>query len=225
MFGLNFSSCLAGLICLTLTLFLQKSCPAQSVDEWAGRKLEDSFTTLTDKRLRREIAMFATAPSFEKEFEKAPKLELKEIPLKSCADNSVEFQGDGVNVMIEKMAFDTTSHQLGYTDHFLNLIDGKVFWGTDGGVPREKLKSVVVMFGNNRLSLSKTAIEALYEPNLCYRIHNGRKFDSRPPKVFRSLDKKTVYIFMMNSDGAGGYEVTWIFQNGKYLRRVVDYGF
>lgn len=29
-------------------------------------------------------------------------------------------------------------------------------------------------------------------------------------------------ISMLNSDGAGGYEITWIIQNRKYLRRVVD---
>ena len=225
MFGLNFSSFLPELICLTLTLILQKSCPAQSADEWAGQKLNDSFTTLTDTRLRREIAMFASAPSFEKEFEKAPKLELNEIPLKNCADNSVEFLGEGVNVVIEKMPFDTTGHQLGYTDHFLNLIDGKLFWGTDGGVPREKLKSIVVRLGNLKETLSAKAMDGIFEPNLCYKDRKTKVFVHAYPKIFRSNDGKRVYIYMVNSDGAGGYEVTWIFQNGKYLRRVVDYGF
>jgi hypothetical protein len=29
----------------------------------------------------------------------------------------------------------------------------------------------------------------------------------------------------MHSDGAGAYEVTWVIQNKKYLRRIVDYGY
>ena len=30
---------------------------------------------------------------------------------------------------------------------------------------------------------------------------------------------------MLNSDGKNGYEVTWVLQDKKYLRRVIDYGF
>jgi hypothetical protein len=30
---------------------------------------------------------------------------------------------------------------------------------------------------------------------------------------------------MLNSSGKGGYEVTWIIEDKKYLRRVIDYGF
>jgi hypothetical protein len=43
-------------------------------------------------------------------------------------------------------------------------------------------------------------------------------------KIFISPDKKRIYIYSTHSDGAGAYEVTWIIQDKKYLRRVVDYG-
>jgi hypothetical protein len=44
-------------------------------------------------------------------------------------------------------------------------------------------------------------------------------------KVFVSPDKKKVYIYMLNRDNLGSYEVTWVIQDKKYLRRVVDFGF
>jgi len=30
---------------------------------------------------------------------------------------------------------------------------------------------------------------------------------------------------MLKREAGGSYEVTWVIQNGKYLRRVVDFGF
>ncbi len=42
--------------------------------------------------------------------------------------------------------------------------------------------------------------------------------------VYLGGDKRTIYIYMLNRESIGSYEVTWIIQDKKYLRRVVDSG-
>jgi hypothetical protein len=34
-----------------------------------------------------------------------------------------------------------------------------------------------------------------------------------------------MYVYMLNRDDTGSYEITWVIQDRKYLRRVLDYGF
>lgn len=42
-------------------------------------------------------------------------------------------------------------------------------------------------------------------------------------KVFRSEDKKRIYIYILNSDLKNNYEVIWIIKDDKYYTRAVNY--
>ena len=91
-------------------------------------------------------------------------------------------------------------------------------------IPKEKIKEVRFIHVKYQLLLPESALAGLYEPNFCYKDNTTGKL-AASCKVFRSTDKRRVYIYMYNSDGAGGYEVTWVIQDSKYLTRVIDFGF
>jgi len=42
--------------------------------------------------------------------------------------------------------------------------------------------------------------------------------------VYKSKDGRKIYLYLFSKDDTGSYEVTWIIQDKKYLRRVLDYG-
>ena len=63
----------------------------------------------------------------------------------------------------------------------------------------------------------------LYEPDFTYRDAAGTVKSYN--KVLISPDKKKIYIYMLNRDELGSYEVTWVIKDKQYLRRVVDFGF
>ena len=91
-------------------------------------------------------------------------------------------------------------------------IDGKTFYGTDGEKPHTEIASVSLTINGDSISIPNRAWNDLYEPDL----HNL--------EVYSSQDKHRIYILMSNSDGAGAYDLAWCIVNGKYIRRVVDYG-
>lgn len=213
-----------------MTIFvLERVCLGQTDETIPYTKGDDeSFIKLLDGVLKREIASFNIASSFETKTDSFPKTKMNEIPLLNCTDSSATFSKGGIMVEIYSAKFDTTGHKLSY-DHsqrpFLTLIDNKSFWGTDGGVPKERIKSVIFTHEKYQITLPETAVAGLYEPNFCTKDQQTRKLKTIHCKVFRSDDKRRVYIYMVNSDGAGGYEVTWVIQDSKYYIRVVDYGF
>jgi hypothetical protein len=71
------------------------------------------------------------------------------------------------------------------------------------------------------VALPVAAFADLYHPEFTYveggtiKTHNA---------VFFSKDKHRMYIYMVNNEAIGKYEVTWILQDNKYVGRVVDSG-
>jgi hypothetical protein len=43
-------------------------------------------------------------------------------------------------------------------------------------------------------------------------------------RLFHSTATNHHYLYLFNGEGENRYEVTWIIENGNYLRRVVDEG-
>jgi hypothetical protein len=80
-----------------------------------------------------------------------------------------------------------------------------------------------MLIGKDSVAIPPAAYADLYEPDFTYRDGAGQIKSYN--KVYISPDKKKIYIYMLNRDEAGSYEVTWVIQDKKYLRRVVDFGF
>ncbi|WPO79376.1 hypothetical protein [Flavobacterium sp. KACC 22761] len=142
--------------------------------------------------------------------------EFTTIPLIKKTQTQVIFEKNGLNISIESKNFESNSAKLTFLEKdksILKKINGKDFWGTDGGIPKSTYKSIAVVIDNNTIELPKNAFDDLFEPNL---YNTKINFDKK---------NNILYIASSNSDGAGGYEIVWVIEKGKYKERKIVYGF
>jgi hypothetical protein len=206
---------------LFLLLLCSPALTAQTDQEDIGCRQAESFEVMPESVYRKEIAWFNISGGKWEHRDSLIGLNLIEVPLVSRTSRTATHKSANVELSIVTEVFDTAKSHITYTANYVTQIDGKCFWGTDGGVPNEKIKSVTYTFQGKKYQLPKSATDGLFQPNLCDKA--GSQFCHM--RVFQSKDKKRLYLYMLNGDGAGGYEATIIIENGKYLRRVVDYGF
>lgn len=204
-------------ILLGAILIGAEECAAQC--RWSSD--DESYTTIRSATIKKEVISFIDwVWEYEGTGRKPTMLHLKG---QSDCDTYAHFKGHGVDVRIESAPFDSTKHTLTYDQSgypSLCEIDGKPFRGTDGGMPREAIKRVVITIDSARVQFPGTAWNDLYEPFYCgTSTIEGLYWTCH---VARSADRKRVYIHMGNSDGAGSYMVIWIFINGRYVRRVIE---
>jgi hypothetical protein len=140
----------------------------------------------------------------------------EEITLLSKSEDVSMYGKVSIKVSITKQKFDKSKYRFSYYKDArdqIELINGKPYWGSDGGVPEFAYKSITIIKENKIIELPKAAIEDLFQPNL---YHTKVNFD----KV-----NDILYIQSMNSDGAGGYVVIWRIEKGKYKDRYIAHGF
>jgi hypothetical protein len=142
--------------------------------------------------------------------------EYKRIPLISRQNSSSIFGNDSIRVVITEQRFDKSRYRFSYykdNKEQIELINGKKYYGEDGGQPSTEYKSITITKGTRKISLPKSALENLFEPNY------------QNLQVNYDHVNDIIYIQSMNSDGAGGYEVIWKIEKGVYRDRFVANGF
>lgn len=121
---------------------------------------------------------------------------------------------DSISVSVADRPFVAKNHKLRFdADRVLLKIDGRDYWGQDGGVPVREYAELRVYFGKTLVSLPAAALQGLYEPNL------------EQTEAFYDAAHRILYIQSLNSDGAGGYFVVWRIVDGRYTDRLVTTGF
>lgn len=151
------------------------------------------------------------------------------IPFES-KDSLLTFYTEEVQVYVEIAHFDSTEHKLEYKgSKDLYEIDGKTFYGTDGGVPRFQYSSIYLKINGMKKYVPKAMIVDMYEPS--FSTPRGNKHVKVPegycdaPAVHITKEG-TIILRMDNSDGAGAYSVIWFFDKyGELVERIVSYGF
>ncbi|NML37615.1 SH3 domain-containing protein [Chitinophaga sp. G-6-1-13] len=140
------------------------------------------------------------------------------IKVRQESTTNMVFQQDSVTVMFTTRPFVEKAHQIGHskTDDgypIVDKIDGKQFYGCDGGLPSREYNTFTIQIGNRAVVVPDKAIRDLYQPNPeLTTVYYDRKNDR-------------LYIAATNSDGAGSYEVLLQFDRGVYTRRAIFYGF
>lgn len=134
----------------------------------------------------------------------------------SETDQTETFEQGKLKVKIEIEPFQIEGRELTYKEYskderYLIEIDGKNYWGTDGGMPREQYRKITVQQGGKTISLPDSALENLFNPGL----YPGNT------KVTLNPKDNAIYITSFNSDGAGGYVVAFVIEGGKYKSRAV----
>lgn len=188
------------------------------------RNKRESFIRVPDKAIRGDLASFAMAGLDES----AGKQPLRSLKLTAIGQDSIAFEGNGMSVKIKAGIFDASRYKLGYYTNqdnnkkYLVKINGRPFYGDYGRVPNTTIESITVLLGKDSVIIPKEAYADLYNPIFSYNENGVEKYINN---VYISADGRTYYIYMLKRETGGSYEVTWVIQNGQYLRRVVDFGF
>ncbi|THU41066.1 hypothetical protein FAM09_02825 [Niastella caeni] len=185
------------------------------------RNKRESFAKYPKGEIRDDLATF-TIGGIDERIGKKP---LEKLPATDYNLRSITFEAPNVKVIITSGTFEASKHKLFYyyEKKYLVKIDGKPYYGDYGTVPTTTISSVVVIVNNkDTVAIPPTAYADLFHPDFTYvdgsgtvRTHNA---------VYLSADKHRMYIYMVNSEAMGKYEVTWILQDNKYVGRVVDSG-
>jgi hypothetical protein len=183
------------------------------------RSKKELFTRIMEKDVRADISSFSMAGIDEG----VGKLPLKTVPISSSTNSSLSFSDGRIQVTITTADFEPGKHKLGFYDtKYLVKIDNKPYFGDYGKVPKTYVQSVTVVIDKDTVSIPPAACTDLCNPILTYN-ENGVKKSSN--KVYLSADGKKVYVYMLKQERGGSYEATWVIQDKKYLKRVVDFGF
>ncbi len=124
---------------------------------------------------------------------------------------------NGYEIIMTSTKFQKKKHALQKNSKgYICRIDNKIFFGTDETEPLEEFKSIQVKLNNKTIGLDKKEYSDLYNPFFKY---------GNESRIYILQDKKNEYllILMYASDGAGAYATMWIFKNGKYISRIVDF--
>ena len=132
--------------------------------------------------------------------------------------NTIVFEGKEIQVALSTEKFDKNKHSFKYHKEYRDVIekiDGKLFWGTDGNMPKREYKSIEVKIRGKQVSIPQSAYNDLYESYL-YTEFNSVHYDK---------DNDILYIVANNGDGAGSYMVCWQIEKGVYKGRKVGIPF
>lgn len=199
---------------------------AQDRDFPDYRSKKENFLRMQEKVIRAEVASFTIGGMDES----VAKGTLYNIPPTSFGSDYITFKNENVQVTIKAAPFDASKHKLQYyAKEHLVRIDGKPYYGIYGEVPKTQIESVTVIIDKDTVAIPPAAYADLYEPDFTYRDKSGATKSYN--KVLQSSETKNgprgerLYVYMLNRDQQGSYEVTWVIENKKYVRRVVDFGF
>ena len=132
--------------------------------------------------------------------------------------NTIVFEGKEIQVVLSTEKFDKSKHSFKYHKEYRDVIekiDGKLFWGTDGNMPKREYKSIEVKIRGKQVFIPQSAYNDLYESYL-YTEFNSVHYDK---------DNDILYIVANNGDGAGAYMVCWQIEKGVYKGRKVGIPF
>ena len=194
---------------------------AQSGDFPDYRSKKDLFTRIIEKDIRSDVASYSMAGIDES----VGKLPLNIIPISKAGSNFISFEENNIQVNITGGFFDPTKHKLGYFDiekKHLVKIDNKPYFGDYGKMPKTTIENITVIIDRDTIAIPQTAFFDLYNPIFSFKEGGVTKSNN---KVYKSADGRKIYLYMLKQETGGSYEATWVIQDRKFLKRVVDFGF
>ncbi len=194
-------------------------CHAQNDDYPDYRSKRELFSRIIEKDVRSDIASYSMG-GIDESIGKNP---LKTVPITGLGSNFISFADNNIQVTITGGAFNPAKHKLGYYDEkYLVKIDNKPYFGNYGQVPNTTIENITVVIDRDTVPIPAAAFFDLYNPIFSVTEGGVQKSNN---KVYLSADGHKVYVYMLKQEAGGSYEVTWVIQDKKYLRRVVDFGF
>lgn len=210
----NFKACLF----FTASIFCINYSYAQNEDMPDSRKKTESFERFRIPDIRKDLATFTLGGISES----VGALPLEKISYTSLANDSILFEGDGIKAKVKIAVFDPAKHKLSFDEKFLVRIDRRPYYAGDyGNTPKTGISEVSVIINNDTVFIPPTAYTDLFNVHFTY---SDQGVERTRDAVYKSKDGRKIYLYLFSQSETGSYEVTWIIQDKKYLRRVLDYG-
>ncbi len=116
--------------------------------------------------------------------------------------------GHRARLAIRTRPFRKEAHQVECKDGDC-LIDGRIAMGTDGGIPKIEIESMQLVFDGKAMAIPAKLYRDVFEPNFKEGTFAIRLGD----------DLASLFVFLGGSDGAGSYQLLWVFRrDGKHSR-------
>lgn len=206
---------------LIALFYISTLCTAQTEDLPDYRSKKDFFSRIGENDIRSDLASFTMAGIDES----VGKPQLKTIPISGYTANSLSYAGDNIKITITTAPFNASKHKLGFYDtekKNLVKIDYRGYFGDYYKVPKTIIQNISLVIDKDTVAFLPTAYNDLYNPILTFNEGGEQKSSNH---VYVSADGHRIYIYTLKQEAGGSYEVTWIIQDKKYLKRVVDFGF
>ena len=135
--------------------------------------------------------------------------EYDSVSLSNAFNDKIFLKNSTVQVEVKTKLFDHKANTIQYNaDGYVESINHKRVWGTDGGLPKISYEYIWVTIDGNKIVLPTEAYDNLYQP------------DFRSMRVYYDHQNDVLYIQGLNSDGAGAYTFAIILKNKKFERTV-----
>ncbi len=205
------------LLILALPVLFAGRAFAQSDDMPDSRRKTESFERFHNNEIRAELATFTLAGIGEG----APTTPLEKVPFSSLGKDSIVFEGNGIKAEVKIAPFDPAKHKLNYDEKYLVRIDRRPYYGgIYGKVPKTQISNVMLIIRGDTIAIPPTAYNDLFNLNFTY---SDKGVERTTDAVYISNVGQRVYIYLYSRDRNGSYEVTWIIQDRRYQRRILDY--
>lgn len=205
-------------ILFSLLLIVASASYAQQELPWQDTRKQREVFRKTPPVYRSEIATFALGGLSES----VGKDPLTKVGYTRLTPNVMEFEGEGVQAAIHLAPFDSSKHRidLDMDEKHVIRIDKKPYYGGYGFVPINKISSISMIIQGDTAEIPPSAYNDLYNINFTY---NHKGVEKTTNAVYISPDKRRVYLYVYSQEKRGPYEVTFVFEDRKFVRRVLDY--
>jgi hypothetical protein len=197
-------------------MFFASQTFSQNLDMPDSRRKTESFERFHTQDVRAELSTFTLAGIGEG----AATTPMEKVPYTSVGKDSIVFEGGGIKAEVKTAPFEPAKHKLNYDEKYLERIDRRPYYGDYGKVPKSEISNVMLIIRGDTINIPPTAYNDLFNLNFTY-LDKGAKRTT--DAVYISKVGQRVYLYLYSRNGSGSYEVTWIIQDRRYLRRILDY--
>ena len=189
---------------------------SQNPDMPDSRRKTESFERYHTKDVRAELSTFTIAGIGEG----AATTPMVKVPYTSVGKDSIVIEGSGIKAEVKTAPFDPSKHKLNYDDKYLVRIDHRPYYGAYGKIPQTEISNVTMIIRGDTVVIPPAAYNDLYNLHFTY-LDKG--VERTTDAVYISHVGQRVYLYLYSRNKTGNYEVTWIIQDRRYLRRILDY--
>ena len=205
------------LLCSLLSIGQDIQKPKKNYEYQDTRRKTETFAKIPQE-LKAELSTF-TFSGIDVGIKKEP---LKKISFTAIGPDFMTFEAPDIKATITTAPFVAGKRRLDYDEGYLIRIDKKTYYGGYSTVPKTSIKSITILIGKDTVTIPPAAYADLHNLNFDYSDKGTQRTTNG---IYRSANPFRYYLYLFCKDKTGSYEVTWIIQNKKYLRRVLDYGF